>query len=258
MITEYYRPDKIDEALALINRTDPRTLVLGGGLYINEVIKEPIAVVDVQDLGLTEISKKGEKLIVGAAVTLQSLLISGFIPLALQKAITHQETYNRRQVATLAGTLIAADGRAPIAGVLLALDVELEFLGEGSEKESIKLGDFLPLREEKLEGKLVTSIQVPAESFISYHYVSRSPADLPIVAAAVAVWPSGRTRVVLLGFGDQPVMVFDGPNKEGAEIAARDAYSDAADQWAGGKYRSDTAGVLVKRCLDEIAEMKEG
>ena len=258
MITEYYRPEKLEEALTLINRNDPRTLVLGGGLYINEVIKEPIAVVDVQGLGLTEIANKGKSLDVGAAATLQSLLTSALIPLALEKAITHQETYNRRQVATLAGTIMAANGRSPVAGVLLAMDVELELIGVGQKKDTVRLGDLLPVRDEKLSGKLITRVRIPVESAAAYHYVARSPADLPIVAAAAAVWPSGRTRVVLLGYGDQPVMVFDGPEIEGAETAARDAYSSAADQWAGADYRSDTAGVLVERCLSEIAGIKEG
>jgi probable selenate reductase FAD-binding subunit len=258
MITEYYRPEKLDEALTLINRNTPSTIVLGGGLYINEVIKEPIAVVDLQGLGLNEIVEEGKSLSVGAAVTLQSLLTSGLIPLALQKAITHQETYHRRQVATLGGTIVAANGRSPIAGVLLALDAELELMREGKKKEKLKLGDFLPLRQEKISGKLITSIRIPTEISASYHYVARSPADLPIVAAAAAAWPSGRNRVVLLGFGDQPVMVFDGPEREGAEIAARDAYSGAADQWGGGEYRSDIAGVLTKRCLDEMTGNNEG
>lgn len=258
MITEYHRPEKLEEALTLLNRTDPRTLVMGGGLYINEVIKEPIAVVDVQGLGLTEIAEKGNNLNVGAAATLQSLLTSALIPFALEKAINHQETYNRRQVATLAGTIMAANGRSPVAGVLLAMDVELEVVGEGNKKDTVRLGDLLPVRDEKLSGKLITRVRIPGESTAAYHYVARSPADLPIVAAAAAVWPSGRTRVVLLGYGDQPVMVFDGPEQEGAELAARDAYSDAADQWAGAEYRSDTAGVLVARCLGEIAGKKEG
>ena len=258
MITEYYRPEKLDEALVLINRTDPRTLVLGGGLYINEVIKEPIAVVDVQNLGLNEIVQKGKKLKVGAAATLQSLLISGLIPSALEKAISHQETYNRRQVATQAGTLVAATGRSPIPGVLLALDAELELRGEGTGTEKVLLGDFLPVRGAETTGKLIHSITIPIDISLSYHYVARSPADLPIVASAVAMWSSGRTRAVLLGFGDQPLMVFDGPEKEGADAAARDAYSEAADQWASAAYRSHAAGVLVNRCLDELAGNQEG
>jgi CO/xanthine dehydrogenase FAD-binding subunit len=258
MITEYFRPEKLDDALALINRKEPRTLPLGGGLYINEVIKEPIAVVDIQSLGLTGIDKKGKILHVGSAATLQSLLRSGLIPGALEKAITHQESYNRRQIATLGGTIMAAAGRSSVGGVLLVLDTELDLQGEGNQKASIKLGDFLPLRQEKVKGKLITKVRIPLELSVSYHYVARSPADLPIVAAAVAVWPSGRTRVVLLGYGDQPVMVFDGPDREGAERAAQDAYSEAADQWAGADYRSDVAGVLVQRCLSEIDGNYEG
>ena len=258
MITEYYRPEKLDEALALISRTEPHTMVLGGGLYINEVVKEPIAVVDVQNLGLAEITQKGKKLKVGAAATLQSLLISGLIPSALEKAISHQETYNRRQVATLAGTIVAATGRSPITGVLLALDAELELMGEGIGTEKVLLGDFLPVRGEESAGKLIRSITIPTDISLSYQYVARTPADLPIVASTAAVWPSGRTRAVLLGYGDQPLMVFDGPEKEGVEMAARDAYSEAADQWASAEYRSDAAGVLVNRCLDELAGNQEG
>lgn len=258
MINEYNRPETLEEALDLLNRKDPPTVVLGGGLYINEVIKEPIAVVDVQSLGLTGISKKGKKLEVGAATTLESLLTSGLIPRALQRSIQHQETYNRRQVATLAGTITAANGRTPVPGVLLALDAELDLVGKGNKKDVVKLGDFLPLRQEMIAGKLITNIRIPIDLEASYQYVARSPADLAIVGVSVAVWGSGRTRVVLLGYGDQPVMVFDGPESDGAEIAARDAYSEAADQWAAGDYRSDVAGALVSRCLDEIAGKEEG
>jgi CO/xanthine dehydrogenase FAD-binding subunit len=258
MITEYYRPENLDEVLALLKQNDPRPLVLGGGLYINEVIKEQIAVIDVQDLGLIEIVKKGKNLEVGAAATLQSLLISGLITPALDKAIQHQETYNRRQVATLAGTITAANGRAPVSGVLLALDAELDLMGQEKKVDVVKLGDYLPLRQELLAGKLITSIRIPIDLKASYHYVARSPADLPIVGCSVAIWPSGRTRVILLGYGDQPMMVFDGPESDGAEIAARDAYSEAADQWASGDYRSDVAGALVRRCLNEISGKDEG
>ena len=49
-------------------------------------------------------------------------------------------------------------------------------------------------------------------------------------------------------------MVFDGLDADGADLAAEDAYAEAGDQWAGADYRSDTAAVLVRRCLDEITE----
>lgn len=254
MITEYNRPKTLAELLNLLNRKSPRTIVLGGGLYINEVIKEPIAVADLQDLGLSDVEKKGKILQLGAAGTLQAVLDSGLAPAALDKSIKHQENYNRRQVATIAGSLVAANGRSAIGGVFLALDAELIIRGERDKEERIRLGDFLPVRDEIILGRVITEIRIPADIKVSYHYVARSPADLPIVGAAAAQWPSGRTRVVLLGYGDQPVMVLDGTDGSGAPEAARDAYSEADDQWAGGAYRSDTAAVLVKRCLEEIAE----
>lgn len=257
MILEYYRPDKLEDSIELLSRKSPETIVLGGGLFINEVIKEPIAVVDIQELGLDGIKSKGKQLDLGAGVTLQSLLNHPDCPLALKEAIKHQETNNRRQVATVAGALVAASGRSSIPGVMLALDAELEIVGVGNVSEKIKLGDFLPLRKEKIAGRIITSIYLPTEIQAAYAYVARSPADLPIVAAAVARWASGRTRVVLLGSGDQPILVIDGPDSDGAEAAARDAYSDAGDQWANAAYRSDIAGVLVKRCLDEIAGRKK-
>ncbi len=254
MITEYNRPESLEELLTLVSRKSPRTIVLGGGLFINEIIKEPIAVADLQNLGLTAIQKKGKYLHLGAAVTLQTLLVSDLIPTALKKSIKHQETYNRRQIATLAGSLVAANGRSAIGGLFLALDAELLITGQKDGVEKIRLGDFLPVRDEKLAGRVITEIIIPEGVQSAYHYVARSPADLPIVGAAVAQWPAGRTRAVLIGYGDQPVMVLDGPDAGGAVEAAGDAYSIADDQWASAAYRSDIAGILVKRCLEEITE----
>ncbi len=254
MITEYHRPDSLEELLSLVSRKSPRTIVLGGGLYINEVIKESIAVADLQKLDMTAIQKKGKNLQIGAAITLQDMIDSDHISSALTKSIKHQETYNRRQVATLAGTLVAANGRSAVAGVFLALDAEMVISGAKSDTEKIRLGDFLPVREDKLAGRVITEISIPVDVRVSYQYVARSPADLPIVGAAVTQWTSGRTRAVLIGYGNQPVMVLDGPEADGVVEAAKDAYSDAVDQWAGAAYRSDTAGILVKRCLEEIAE----
>jgi CO/xanthine dehydrogenase FAD-binding subunit len=254
MIIEYHRPKTIEETISLLSREDPSTVVLGGGLYLNEKVKTPIAVADIQSLGLDTIETKGNKHILGAGVKLQQLIDFDQLPSALISSIKHQETYNRRQVATLAGTVITADGRSPIPAVLLALDAELELIGKNNQSEMIHLGDFLPLREKELAGKLVTKIIIPSNSKTAYHYAARSPADRPIIAAAVSQWPSGRTRVVLAGYGDQPVMVLDGPDAGGAEIAARDAYSQAGDQWASAEYRADAAAVLVRRALNQIAE----
>jgi len=258
MIIEYHRPDTINEMMGLLSRDDPRTVVLGGGLFLNEVVKDQIAVADIQNLGLNKIEIKGKKQKLGAGTTLQNILNNDKVHQVLKNAIKYQESYNRRQVATLAGTVMAATGRSAIAAVLLVLDAEIEMIRNGKKAAKAHLGNFLPIREDYSKGTLITGFSVPTEISCVFNFAARSPADLPIIAAAVCQWPSGRTRVVLAGYGEQPIMVLDGPNSDGAEAAAKDAYSMAGDQWGSAEYRSETAAELVLRCLKQIAEKNEG
>ncbi len=251
MIIEYHRPENIEEALELLARDQGSTLPLGGGTVLNQPSPNPVAVVDLQLLGLDKIEIKGKKLNLGACVTLQQLLDQPEIPSALKKAVRHETTYNIRQAATVAGALIAADGRSPFAAAMLALSAELTILPAG---DGISLGDLLPLRYARKPGYLVTQVAVPSNIEMAYEYVARTPADLPIVCAAVAQWPSGRTRVALGGFGAVPILALDGPEAAGAEQAARHAYCEAGDQWAGAEYRSAVAATLVARCLNFLSE----
>jgi CO/xanthine dehydrogenase FAD-binding subunit len=178
-----------------------------------------------------------------------------YLVASLQKAINHEASYNLRQVATVAGTLVATDGRSPFTTVMLALDAQLTVQpGEelsGAHPE-IDLGDFLPLRSERLRNRLITQVTIPMNVRLAYQYVARSPADRPVVCAAVVSWPSGRTRLVLGGYGSAPLLAFDGGEPGGAEIAARSAYSQAGDEWASADYRQEMVSILTKRCLQQL------
>jgi CO/xanthine dehydrogenase FAD-binding subunit len=250
-IIEYHRPDQIDQALALLQRTDPRTVPLGGGTWLNQPGAEPVAVVDLQSLGLDGLKRQGQFLQIGAALRLQSLLEQAEssevgLPLALADVIRHEATYNLRQASTVAGTLVAASGRSPFTTAFLALESALHLLPEGQE---IGLGDLLPLRSERLPGRLITRITIPFNARLAYEYVARTPADQPIVCAALAAWPSGRLRLVLGGYGAAPVLAFDGTEADGLPAAAQSAYDQAVDQWASAAYRREMAGALALKCL---------
>lgn len=249
MIIDYHRPDTLEEALKLIAQDDPRTLPLGGGTILNAPSDKEYAVVDLQNLGLDKIEGKGNNLNIGATTSLQSLLNEKNLPEILTKAIQHEATYNLRQVGTVAGTLVAADGRSPFACVMLVLDAQLTLQ---PEDETVNYGELLPVRDEKLSGRLITQISIPTNVNMAYEYVARSPADLMVVGAAAARWKSGRTRVVLGGYGLAPLMVVDGKDKNDILPAVENAYSEAGDQWASAEYRKDAAVTLVRRCLAQI------
>jgi CO/xanthine dehydrogenase FAD-binding subunit len=226
---------------------------MGGGTALDRFSSNSFAVVDLQDLSLAGIRTRGNLLEVGATARLQALLEHPGLPDGLRQAILREASYNLRQVATIAGTLVAASGRSPLATAMLALDAQLLLIsGLSREEEVTSLGDLLPFRADQLKQRLITRLDIPANAALFYDSAGRTPADLPVVCCAVASWPSGRTRVALGGYGPAPVLAFDGPDALGAEIAAREAYSQAGDEWASAAYRQDVAGVLVKRCLEHV------
>lgn len=271
MIQEYHRPTDLAEALALLARSEPLTLPLGGGTVLSQPQPQErtplladrssaLAVVDVQALGLDTIERRGSGLVLGAAVRLQTLLELPELPPALAKALRLEASYNLRCMRTLAGALVSADGRSPLAAALLALDAMIECTWQGG-KRSYTLGELLPQRKALLTGKLITRITIPLSAALRYEYSARTPADRPLVCAAVARWASGRTRVALGGYGAMPLLVADGTAdapasdslKEGEfgglALAAREAYSLAGDEWASAEYRCQAAAELVERCL---------
>ncbi len=247
MITDYHRPQTLDEALKLLAHAD--TVPLGGGTMLNRPSEARLAVVDLQALGLDTLHKNGNTLEVGATLTLQQLLESPHLPAALKQAIRLESTLNIRNSATVAGTLVTCDGRSPVAALLLALDSKLT-IQPGDE--SLLAGNLFPLRQEILRGKLITQISFPLNVKLAFEYVSRTPADLPIVAAALAQWTSGRTRLVLGGYGKAPRLAMDGIDSTGLQVAARNAFHEADDEWASAAYRMDMAATLAKRCLESI------
>jgi CO/xanthine dehydrogenase FAD-binding subunit len=252
MIVEYHRPESLEEALALLSRTEVDTVPLGGGTALKKDTQAPLAVVDLQALGLNTIRWESKHIEIGATVTLQTLIDIPGLPPALYQTACLETTYNLRQVATVAGTLVASNGRSPFTVAMLALDAVLSI---GGQRSALGLGDLLPQRPEILRHRLITHVGIPSKVRLAYEYVARTPVDEPIVCVAVAQWPSGRTRVTLGGYGVVPVLAMDGPEPGGAEIAARSAYSQSGDERASADYRAEMAEVLTRRGLHAISEM---
>jgi CO/xanthine dehydrogenase FAD-binding subunit len=273
MISAYHRPTKLAEALTLVARASPPTLPLAGGTQLSRSTRGAVEVVDLQGLGLNEILIRGDHLEIGAMTTLEQLHRSTAVPPALQQAAALEVPLNLRNAATVAGTVVCADGKSTVTGVLLALDATLmvatapsRSAGAGAPSTSgargnprtstagerrVGLGDFLPLRE-SISGSLITRLTVPQNPRVEFEYVARTPKSPPIVFVVVATWPSGRVRAVCGGFGDAPLLALDGVGAMGLIPALRNALHDADDYRGSAEYRMAAATVLTQRCADRL------
>jgi CO/xanthine dehydrogenase FAD-binding subunit len=257
MITNYHRPQTLDQALTLLSQ--PNTLPLGGGTLLSHLQADSVSVVDLQLLGLDSLRVKGNELEIGATVTLQQLLESEYCPEALKSALKLEAPINIRNSATVAGALVTCDGRSTFACALLALDAKLSVISDppsgtsqlsviSGQSSLISVGEFLPLRPRGL----ITQFVIPLHAKFAFEYVARTLSDKPIVCVALAQWKSVRTRLVVGGWGRSPSLAMDGTEADGVEAAAKNSCHEATDEWASAEYRMDVASTLAKRCLEAI------
>ena len=249
MIREYFRPTSLDEVLSLLTEEAKDRKPLGGGTNLSRQQGGTFGVVDLQEIGLDQIETTGRRITVGAMTRLEQLLAHPNVDLEIKRAVQIDAAENIRNMATLGGWLITSGGRSILTTILLALDATTTW---EPGKKKIRLGDWLPLRDQAPSGILLTEVAWHTQSQVAFEYVARSPKDRPILVVAVAKWGSGRTRVALGGFGDAPILAMDGPDSSGADIASRDACFDADDQWATAQYRREVAAKLAIRCVGRL------
>lgn len=254
MISTYFRPKSLDEALTLLTDSTKKLKPLGGGTQISRRQADGFGVVDLQDSGLDQIAKRGQRLVSGAAVRLDQLLGHPDVHPEIKRAIRIDVSENLRNMATLGGWLMSSDGRSILSTLLLALDTT--FTWEPGQAR-VRMGNWLPVKTQEPPGVLLTELEWWLRPHLVFECVARSPKDRPILIVAAAQWGSGRTRIALGGTGDSVIIAMDGPEGQGVDVASRDAYYDADDQWATALYRREVASKLALRCLDRIDAIKE-
>jgi CO/xanthine dehydrogenase FAD-binding subunit len=250
MILEYHRPPTIDKALELLSRPSPKSYPLGGGTRLSHNTQEDFAVVDLQNLNLNGVLEESGRLLIGACVRLQGLIDSSKTPTWLKNASAREAGRNLREMETIAGLLMSANGRSPLAIALLAADIHARVL---PGDEGMTFPQLLSVRKNVRQPWLITQITFDAAVDLQCEFIARSPVDLPVLGIAAARWPSGRTRIAVGGFGEAPLLAFDGDKIADVLPAVAESLKDGGDEWASAEYRRTVASVMVKRLLHEAS-----
>jgi carbon-monoxide dehydrogenase medium subunit len=275
---EYYRPQTVDEALALLaeHAGDAKPLAGGQSLIpaMNFRLATPAVLVDLNALAdLAYIRDDGEGLRLGSMTRQRSVERSASVarhaPLIHETmpSIAHPAIRTR---GTVGGSLAHADPAAELPAVMLALNATFN-LRSRTRSRSVQAGDFFGgLFSTAIEpGELLTEIEIPKathRSGYAFQEVSRRHGDFALVG--VASWVSlddrgrcGDARIALLSVGDRPMLAEQAaaalsgqaPSAEAiraaADAAAHKDIDPSSDLHASAKYRRHLASVLTRRVL---------
>ncbi len=279
---EYYAPETVDEAVALLAEHGDAAKLLAGGQSLiptmNFRLAQPAVLVDLNRVSsLAGIEPTGAGFSIGAMtrqrVAERSPVVRERGPLLHETMpwIAHPQIRNR---GTVGGSVAHADPAAELPAVMLALDAELRLRGPQGTRSVPATEFFTGLFETALAPtELLESIHVPAVpsgSGSAFVEVSRRHGDYALVGVAASVRVAdGRcseARIALLSVGDGPVLAEsadevlrdEAPSpeaiSEAAEIAAHRDIDPPSDIHASAAYRRHLAAVLTRRALTVAVE----
>jgi aerobic carbon-monoxide dehydrogenase medium subunit len=278
-VFEYFRPQSLAEALALLSEYGSEAKPLAGGQSLipamNFRLATPSVLVDLNRLReLSYVNDAAGSVAIGAMtrqrVVETSELIASRVPLLAQTMpyIAHLAIRNR---GTIGGSLAHADPAAELPAVMLALDAEFRVSHKDGHRHVAADDFFTGLFSTALKpGELLTEVKIPARPprcGFAFQEVSRRHGDFALVgvAASVEVDDRGRctaARISLLSVGDRPTLsgqaaralIGQMPTAEAVRAAATAAATEdidpTSDIHASAGYRRQLANVLTRRTLE--------
>jgi len=265
------------EAVALRKAIGPKSLYLAGGTTVVPMASRSVEVlVDISGLGLGGISATDEAVSIGATTPIAALLapeVSSRVPL-LYRAASRCATPIIRNMATVGGSLVGIYLPSDLAVALIALDAELDILGDG--ERTVTVGDLLDngwLKAPDLVCNIRVGKQTDSQG-TGYAKLGRSQIDVALVNAAAFVRLSEGRQIegLRLSVGQSlsmPVLVKDvGAKAQGKIVSldlikelarlAADSVKPKSDFRASSWYRKHVVEALVARAIFDAAEEAGG
>jgi carbon-monoxide dehydrogenase medium subunit len=275
---DYYDPQSLDEALALLDRHGDDAKVLAGGQslmpLLNMRLARPNIVVDINQIKeLNYVRASDGGIAIGAIARQRALqtetLIAERVPI-LQEATYYIAHPQIRSRGTICGSIAHADPAAELPALALALDAEMTLTSAKATRTVGAETFFQSFFTTALEAnEILTEVRFPAplkDSAWSVIEISRRHGDFAIagIVAGLALDPDRqvirRARLVYFGVGPTPIRVPAAeealigqaalePAFEAAAQSAKQGIDPTNDIHATEEYRRAVAATLTKRAL---------
>jgi xanthine dehydrogenase small subunit len=270
---DYFLPQSLDQALALLEEHGISLLVMAGGTLamplINEGLSLPEKVMGLRHAGLNTVERSNGAIDIGATTTLSQVEKLEAIPM-MRDAAHSIGGWQIRNMGTVGGNLFAPPPAGDLAAALLALDAQVKLVSMKG-KRMLPLTEFYTgfLSTALASNEILAGIHVPVpQGRTNFKKLARKKANTPaIVSVAIHITlDQGQVRDARIGLNAAGPFPFRATRAEAALIGSRldgDAISAAAeaaveesnpftDAIATDWYRRKMVGVLVGRALSEI------
>jgi CO/xanthine dehydrogenase FAD-binding subunit len=266
----YHRPTNLIDALALARQSG--AIALAGGAATFGSLELPYQiVVDLQSIPELKRIEAGESnLYFGAGCSLQQVIETAEVPLVVRRSLTRAVPLNWRNGVSVGESLMQAAHFPEWLAVLTAHDAGVEYFSADQKAEVQAVSELLQ-EENPFASKIATGLHIPllghGEALGSAH-IARTPADHPILCAAVFVQAEGdrvemafaslgagsaapHQRLHLTALEGQP---FSDDAIQGAAAAASAGLNLGGDHLASAAYRQAMAPVLLRRALEDCRD----
>jgi len=277
---DYYRPEAVSEALALLSEKGEEAAVLAGGMTLGPMLNlrvvRPRAVIDISRIqALKTITARSNIVVTGAGVVqsdaLRANVIAREVPLLVMALpwVGHFQTRNR---GTLGGSVAHADPSAEIPLALVVCGGAVVLQSRRRERRVPAREFFLgALTTQRQPDEMVTALEWPRAAPDAGHAfteIAQRHGDFAIAAAGCSLRldKSGRLEELSLGVGgveSRPVAI-DAKGFLGcsaSEIAAglcehaAVSVTPMEDHSASADYRIALTRVLVERAVNDALAM---
>ena len=167
--------------------------------------REPVEVIDLQQVGLSGITVTGDMIVVGATTTLQELSACTLVTEGLRELARREQPSTLRTLATMGGTVAAANPESELLACLLALRATISLLRiSGTDDASMATTLSSP---ETLIGSIITSVSFKAGGLTVSDRTARTPMDRPIVSVVGHRADDGTVTLAATGIATAPTVL---------------------------------------------------
>ena len=278
-VEAFHQPGSVGEAIRMLRKGGSAARIVAGGTDLVVQADRSIRfLVDIKQLGLDFIRRRGNECVIGAATTLtaieESAMILAIANGILAKAASTCGSIQIRNMATVGGNLANASPAADTATPLLVLEAHL-VLASSRGQRKIPLADFfLETHKTAAQGALLIEVVIPTpprggRMGWSFQKLGRVEGDIALVSASAGLQldRAGRCkwgRIALGAVGPTPLRARNAERLlagQQLETNLIERVSDevtrevrpVTDVRASAEYRRDMSRVLVRRALRECA-----